>query len=203
MRHFPSIPEPSSRLNTDSKARPRWTKWPALCLLGLIIAILAGLVGGFIGKAVEGKRLSGSSSDTTIQAQTSACSTAYQTPFASLTPSNPSDASDIPKTGCPDISNGSYPLGTFRTTSSNATYKLTCNTDWVGKDIGSIHATSYNDIGATCIGATFVPAWINRTLAMLMVGMSGNCFLKYNASGYPENYNKEEVLGVCLEARYP
>ena len=159
-----------------------WTRWPFLLLFGILIALIAGLIGGFIGKAISGNKQH--NSDTarahpgpgTDNAQASACSSANpSTPTSSTAPTP--DQIVVPQTGCPDTTGR-----TFQSTFSNTTFKLFCNVNWVGGDIASIYATSLSDcvescntvnqyglIDKSCLGATFVPAWANRTLAMQSV----------------------------------
>ena len=61
----------------------------------------------------------------------------------------------------------------------------------------------YAEINKKCIGATFAPAWVNRTLALARVDRPSNCFMKYAATGYPGNKRPEEVVVVCLEGKCP
>lgn len=205
-------PLPSTVEQVYKQPRPKrsWTRWPFLLLFGLLIAVASGLVGGFIGKAIQGSKPHNSA-----QPQASACSSAAPSaPTNSTTP----ETIVIPKTGCTDTGGRTSSVngGTFQTQFSNATYKLFCNVDWIGSDIASIHATSISDcvescdtvnqyglINKTCIGATFVPAWVNRTLALSKVDRPSNCFLKYAAPGYPRNGRDDEVVVVCLEGKCP
>ena len=187
----------------SSATRQRsWTRWPFLLLFGLLIAIIAGLAGGFISKAIESHRHKDNNATTLPSPGDTTNSTTNSTASSQLV---------IPKTGCPD-SGGR----TFQTDVSKATYKLYCNVNWIGNDIAGIAASSisdcveacetvntYGEINKKCLGATFVPAWINKTLAQVRVQRPGNCFLKYNASGYPPNTAPEDIIVVCLEGKCP
>lgn len=78
----------------------------------------------------------------------------------------------IPTTGCPAL-NGH----TLQSTYANITCKLTCNVDSVGYGISATSTHTISARGKTCstinlyknttsVGVTWMPAWINTTLAM-------------------------------------
>lgn len=82
--------------------------------------------------------------------------------------------------------------------------------DWVGYDVGAVSAdtisacveacstvSQYNH--TTCVGVTWVPAWINTTLAMEQVQVPGNCFMKYYVDGLPPNKMEFESVVAFLE----
>ncbi|KAH7390446.1 hypothetical protein BKA66DRAFT_568393 [Pyrenochaeta sp. MPI-SDFR-AT-0127] len=204
---------PVGHIYEQPRPNKSWIRWPFLLLAGLFIAVIAGLAGGFIGKAIEGSKAHNSN-----EAHASACSSAVPSPTSNSTASPTPEAIVVPKTGCTDTGGRTSSVNgnTFQTDFSNATYKLFCNVDWVGKDIASVYATSVSDcvetcdnvnqdnlINKTCIGATFVPAWVDRTLALRNVNRPSNCFLKYDAQGYPGNKREDEVVVACLEGKCP
>ncbi|KAF1851023.1 uncharacterized protein K460DRAFT_412646 [Cucurbitaria berberidis CBS 394.84] len=204
---IPKEPYYSTWPQEPAERRTWWTRWPWLFIIGILTAVLAGLVGGFIGKSIEGNR----HNSAVPNAQASACpSTTASSPTSTTSPSANSQIV-IPKTGCPDATGR-----TFQSSFSNATFKHFCNVDWTGNDIASVYATTISDcvktcstvnqygrINKTCIGATFVPAWANRTQAMQSVDRPSNCFMKYAAEGYPGNKRQEETVVVCLEGKCP
>ncbi|KAF2028989.1 hypothetical protein EK21DRAFT_113366 [Setomelanomma holmii] len=194
-------------------------RWPFLALYAILIAIIAGLAGGFIGEDITTKRLSTSSiPKASIQ---SYCSTPSSTPTTSpsLTTSTPTSASASifertiaqPTTGCvPTTQQKSFKSVTKFLAAQYTTY---CATGWLNDELFALSAASASDCveacvmynghkqssDRTCVGGGFIPEWWNQSRAMdESGGMPYNCFLKSNDSGTGRNEKNVEVVSLCL-----
>lgn len=49
-----------------------------------------------------------------------------------------------------------------------------------------------------CVGAQYIPEFVNETEAMDQSGNPFNCFLKYNSSGMEKNLSGLERISICL-----
>ncbi|KAF2737246.1 hypothetical protein EJ04DRAFT_550647 [Polyplosphaeria fusca] len=197
----------------QSSKNSKWARWPVLVLLSLGVAIVAGVIGGFIGRAV--------SHTSHASSQTLPASTVCPNPEPHSTNTKNSDPSPtlsvlnipIPSTGCPNTNNAS-----IRSDAAGVRYKMMCDVDWQGSDIVSILAPTpsecieacntvnqYSGTGSTrqCIGSTFVPAWVNKTIGLEAVNRPSNCFLKFDAKDYPKNERLVEVVVLCLVGKCP
>lgn len=217
----PSAPLPVTP--TKSTARKGWRRWWILALLGLLIAVGAGLVGGFIGQAIEKGR---QPSSTGLSAPASASSCPNSTTSATTPP--PGQSADIvasiklPNTGC------NYPASKERrringtTNFFKANYTTVCSSGWPSAGLLGIWAIDpsdcieacykYNSAAKAanrpssermCVGSGFVPVWVNRTVSSReqSMGPPFNCFLQSDAAGIvPNDRDKvgEEVVALCL-----
>ncbi|KAF2466880.1 uncharacterized protein BDR25DRAFT_376418, partial [Lindgomyces ingoldianus] len=209
----------------DAKARDRtgrWTRWPFLLVFSLLIAIISGLAGGFIGKAMQTtSNKTGAANIANPNSSPAETSCAPPPPpentTETLSPSpqqNTTTLLAIPTTGCPTSNNQ-----TLFSTITTVSYTLHCAIDWTGSDlvaaltptlsscIEACHTVNqYNATdGKLCVGASFVPSWVNASLALLESARPSNCFLKYkaDAGGWAANKRGVEVVAICLEGRCP
>lgn len=214
---------PFSPYNEDPKpklSRRSLTSSPILILCGLLLAIIAGVAGGFIGKAIEHKS---HKTDTlpedqvcpTVASTSPASPTnASSTPSVTSTPSSATFERTIaqPTTGCASIT--SYNSFKARTEFLEWQYTTICGHGWLNDELIALSAAApsdcveacvmYNahksDSDRTCVGGGFIPEWWNQTRAMDESGsMAYNCFLKSNASGIARNDKKYEVVALCLD----
>ncbi|ORY09782.1 hypothetical protein BCR34DRAFT_567926 [Clohesyomyces aquaticus] len=190
--------------------------WPILSLFGLLIAVLAGLVGGFVGKAIEDNRLLGHSNGAAAgQSQEQACRTNSSSTPTSTSPTAASGTPTastliIPTTGC-DPPTRQYSFKSF-SEQLDMPYTTFCNTDWLSDDlffaisVGSpsdcIESCAFFNSQATgrrCIGGGFIPEWANQSTAMRDMKMPFNCYMRSNDSTIGRNDRNIEVVSLCLE----
>lgn len=214
---------PSSPYSEDPKPvvnRRRLTGWPFLILYGLLLALIAGLAGGFIGKTIEHNKHQNDVSD-----KDESCATPTSlSPTSSTTTSTMSSASSTPSsavferiiaqpsTGCTSVT--SYNSFKARTQFLEWQYTTICGHGWLNDELFALSAATTSDCveacvmynahksdgDRTCVGGGFVPEWWNQTKAMdESGGMAYNCFLKSNASGIARNDKKYEVVALCLD----
>ena len=146
----------------------RWTRWPLLLLYGIILMLVAGLAGGFIGKTLEAKNHS-----TAASAASSTCpspaplaaspisSTAptASTPTSSSTSSAPPAASSSsavfertiasPTSGC----SSSSPYRSFKSRSNffETPYTTICGQGWLENELTAINVATQSDCIESCI----------------------------------------------------
>ncbi|KAF9694800.1 hypothetical protein EKO04_006840 [Ascochyta lentis] len=214
----------STTCDETEKTSPRpgrWTRWPLLLFFGLLLATLAGVAGGFIGKTLESrKRLD------TVSGGSESCSISTSTPPSTSTSPSPTTASTStstsptplfqrtlaqPSTGCSTTS----PYGTFKSVTLflEAPYTTLCGQGWLNSELIALSAATPSDCveacvmynahknaaDRECVGGGFIPAWWNQTKAMEESGgMAYNCFLKSNASGIARNNKAYEVVALCV-----
>lgn len=229
---FAAIPSPDDtpKFYYDSKHYPqqslshRYTRWPFLLTASILIAIISGLIGGFVGKAIEDNRHNGQSHNDQSSNGTlptpSACPTlAPLDNTRNITSQNSTSELSIPQTGCPDVSGR-----TFQSNFSKVSYRIYCNVDWPQNDIVGVFAETMSDCieacetvnsnGLTdgnnnafeCKASVFSPQWINRTRAMEDVQHPSNCYLKHSVTDYPKNSRETDgidIVGLCLEGKCP
>jgi hypothetical protein len=215
---------PSSPYNEDpipDLSRRTLTSWPILILCGLLLATIAGVAGGFIGKTIEHKN-----HQTDALPENEACPTVASTSPASpttssFTPSATSTTSSEtfertiaqPTTDCTSVT--SYNSFKARTKFLEWQYTTICGHGWLNDELIALSAATASDCveacvmynahksesDRTCVGGGFIPEWWNQTRAMgESGGMAYNCFLKSNASGIARNDKKYEVVALCLGA---
>jgi hypothetical protein len=212
-----------------SNGRRTWTRWPLLLLYGLILAVIAGLIGGFVGKAIESNNhttsavLAGSDAcptTPTITSNPSAAPSASTSP-TSISPAasaSPTPSSDVFERVIPQPSSGcdaSAPYRSFKSRSNilGITFTTICGQGWMRDDMVAMSVAtqsdciescstmnSYADNARKCVGAGFIPEWWNQTRAMKESGVTPyNCFLKSNTSGIARNNEKFEVVALCMD----
>tara|TARA_R110002003_G_scaffold48_33_gene4224 strand:- start:239 stop:976 length:738 start_codon:yes stop_codon:yes gene_type:complete len=197
-------------------------RWPFLILYAILIAILAGVGGGFIGSGMTTKRFS---KDTLPRSELQGFCSSIQTPPnpTSPTPTStpPSSASasptlfqrtlPIPTTGCtPPTQQRSFKSVTKFLAAQYTTF---CATGWLNDELFALSAATPSDCveacvmynghkgsgERSCVGGGFIPEWWNQSRAMEESGgMPYNCFLKSNDSGTGRNEKNVEVVSLCL-----
>lgn len=219
----PPLP-PTSGEGEQSQARHATRRrWPLLLLLGLLLMIIAGVAGGFIGKTIERNN---SKRDNSHESETSPTSASASTPSSSLASATtaPSSTAGVstsgvfertiaqPSSGC----SSADPYRSFKARSHflNIPYTTVCGQGWLSYDLTSMSVATQSDCieacsqynahketgDRSCVGAGFIPAWWNQTLAMVESGVTPyNCFLKTNVSGIARNNEKFEVIAICME----
>jgi hypothetical protein len=199
-----------------------WKRWWILALIGLFIALIAGLVGGFIGQEIQKGRGSSDSAASSSPAPTNGNSSATTPP-----PNQPPGTVGTivtPNTGC------NFPQSKDRRRLTNTTvytqtlYTTVCNSGWTSTGLVGLwtltpddcieSCVQYNKYAKgrpgserVCVGGGFVPAWSNQTMAsLIMNGAPFNCFLQANASGIIPNDREKagiEVVALCLDGACP
>ncbi|KAF3050798.1 hypothetical protein E8E11_000477 [Didymella keratinophila] len=214
---------PSTSYDEDPKPNPSrrtLTTWPILILCGLLLATIAGVAGGFIGKTIEQKShqtdtLPENQTCPTVASTSTSPTTSTLTPSATSTPSSQTFERSIaqPTTGCTSAT--SYNSFKARTEFLEWQYTTVCGHGWLNNELIALSAATTSDCveacvmynthksesDRTCVGGGFIPEWWNQTRAMdESGGMAYNCFLKSNASGVARNDKKYEVVALCLDA---
>jgi hypothetical protein len=208
-------------------SRKGWTRWWILAIIGIGIAIIAGVVGGFIGRAIQQGQ--GSSNAFTAQTSSAPAATAIPSPensssSATTPPPNqpPGTIGTIvlPNTGC------NFPTSKERRRISNATeytktgYTTVCNSGWINAGLSGFWTLTPSDCveacvqynkflqdrnskALSCVGGGFIPDFTNRSLAKLISnGAPFNCYLQYNSDGIVPNDREKsglEVVALCLD----
>lgn len=193
----------------DKSKHPRWKVWTVLLLSGIFIAIIAGLIGGFIGKAIQSNQNSSATTGSNAQRQGSTCSSSAPAPSPSS--SQAVTTLPVPTTGCPSTNNTLQ-----RSNETGSTFFMLCNTDWISFNLVSGYMNSVSDCVEACVtfnrymrtnngtypcvGTSFVPSWLNnRTLGIAASDTSGNCFLKYRVNILvAPPYITREAVSMCL-----
>jgi hypothetical protein len=202
--------------------RKTWMRWWVLALIGLFVAVIAGLVGGFIGQAIQKGREPSEVSQ--AQAAAPAPSSCSNSTSAAPTPSPGAPANAvgtivIPDTGCDFPASKERRRIDRQTTFTKVNYTIICNSGWPGSDaiIGLFTLSpsdcmeacaKYNEFvtsptGKRCVGGGFIPDWTNQTLsAKAQGGSSFNCYLKDTNKNIVTNDRAGEgleVVALCLE----
>jgi hypothetical protein len=203
-------------------ARKGWMRWWILALIGLFIALIAGLVGGLAGQAIE----KGRSPSTSAAESSSSPSSSCPNPNSNSTTPSPGAPSNvlggpitIPDTGCnfPDVLIQRAVNSTTKNIKAN--YTTLCNTGWTPpKDqvlvaIWSLtpsdcveacwkynqNANTRQSKDGSCVGAGYLPSWVNQTAgAEAQGGQPFNCNLMKSTQGIKRNDNEIEVVALCL-----
>lgn len=116
--YHPSPTIETYAIPTKPGKEDRWKRWWALALMGLLIAPVAGLVGGFIGQAIEKGRATCTSSDSTLA--TVPVDNAPRTATGIMVNAN---------TGCNFESRERRRIDN-RTEVSRTSYTTVCNSEW-------------------------------------------------------------------------
>lgn len=225
-------PSPStpSEIEKSSPQRGTTRRWPLLLLLGLLLTTIAGVAGGFIGKSIEHRKSKGDVSLTSASASTPSSSLASSTSItmpstAIAMPTSSSTVDDNasglfertivqPSSGC----SSTDPYRSFKARSQilNIPYMTVCGQGWLSSDLISMSVATqsdciescsqYNSVKESsdrmCVGAGFIPAWWNQTLAMVQSKITPyNCFLKTNTGGIARNNEEFEVIAICMEGQ--
>jgi hypothetical protein len=193
-------------------ARQGWKRWWILALIGLFIALLAGLVGGFIGQAIQKGREPSSVPPAATNGNSS----------ASTPPQNLANGTVgtivIPQTGCNFETSRDRNRLSNTTVYSKKRYTTICNSGWVDFLIVGLWTLTPSDCMEACIaynlnaptqrpcvGGGFVPSWTNQTLANIDLGGPPlNCYLQSNSSGVIPNDQEKldnEVVALCLDGK--
>ena len=184
---------------TPSRKR-RWARWQFLLCYGLLIAVVAGLAGGFIGKTIENNNRRNDKAEQ--QAQNTSCRTQVVTQPAiatassiasptalSATISEPTGLAfkrtiPLPDTGC-KLKNTQSSFRSF-TTFLDIQYTTFCNTGWLSDELFAVSVATASDCieacvmynahrpsdsqERICVGGGFIPEWWNQTKAMAESG---------------------------------
>jgi hypothetical protein len=217
------LPSAPSEIEQSQSRCGTARRWPLLLLLGLLLMTIAGVAGGFIGKTIEHNNSKGDVSLVSASASTPSPSLASSTSFAMPTASSTADnnASGVfertiiqPSSGC----SSADPYRSFKARSHilNIPYTTVCGQGWLSSDLISMSVATqsdciescsqYNSVkesgDRSCVGAGFIPAWWNQTLAMVQSKITPyNCFLKTNTSGIARNNQEFEVIAICMEGQ--
>lgn len=207
---------------TPSDKPGKWTRWPLLLIYGLLLAVIAGVVGGFIGKNME---RSNQKAGVVLENETCPTPTSVSAPSAPsaspLSSAAPTPSSAVFERVIPQPSSGcdaSAPFRSFKSRSQRIDVPFTtiCGQGWLGDDISAMSVASQSDCIETCstynsytrtgdrmcVGGGFIPEWWNQTRAMVESGITPyNCFLKSNTSGIARNNEKFEVIALCLDGQ--
>ena len=200
-----SAKEVASNLYTESfepvsmEKQDRWTRWPVLLLYGLIVALNAGLIGGFIGKAIN-NHINDTSLGDGCSSTTS--TTANNTEVRTLS---------IPETDCPSDIHKQILLNRV-STFLKVSYKTLCGRRWTKEYLIAISSPTPSDCieacasyttrgNMTCLGASFVPGWWNQTRAMEGDKKKPfNCFLMGGEDTLIAPNEKDyEIVALCLK----
>ncbi|KAF9695035.1 hypothetical protein EKO04_007080 [Ascochyta lentis] len=194
----------------------RWTRWPLLLLYGLLIAIIAGVIGRFIGK-----RIANNSNNNNSKVNNNDSNNNKNDTFVNSESPNPSNSSSnnstlarilpIPTTGCSSISEQKYLASVSALWKVD--YTTMCGTRWTDPQLTALSAATPSDCieacqsynaaeppnAQVCLGASFVPRWWNQTLAMEQKNEPFNCFLMENNTIINRNQLGFEVVALCLK----
>ncbi|KAH7116198.1 hypothetical protein B0J11DRAFT_119270 [Dendryphion nanum] len=167
----PYAHEQYPEVHDQEKGKRNWKAWPFLILYGLLLALLGGIIGGFVGKAIESKNHNNASSSSVsgnganTEELRGACSSAIAIPTSSVIPTSiapsatPSaseaptvtQAITIPTTGCNPKSPDDF--GSFfnsKSTNLGITFTTFCSRGWVGEDVFAMSAMTPSDCIEAC-----------------------------------------------------
>lgn len=128
------------------KRPSRFLRWPALIFYALVIAVLAGVIGGFIGKTITARNTSPPSPSTALPSLSAA-------PLSSPTPT-PSPTLfqrtlPIPTTGCtPPTQQRSFKSVTQFLAAQYTTF---CATGWLNDELFAVSVASASDCVEACV----------------------------------------------------
>ncbi|KAJ8118953.1 hypothetical protein OPT61_g165 [Boeremia exigua] len=206
-----------------AEKRRNLTSWPLLLLYGLVLSIVAGVAGGFIGKTIERNTYKNDAAATEKEScpTPAAISTPITTPttVSSASSTIPTSSSTTfvrtlaqPTTGC--VSKTTYETFSARTKFLEWKYTTMCGQGWLNDELIALSAATPSDCMEACImynaykssgdrpcvGGGFIPEWWNQTRAMDESGrMPYNCFLKSSVSGIARNDKDYEVVALRVD----
>ncbi|KAH7087337.1 hypothetical protein FB567DRAFT_442838 [Paraphoma chrysanthemicola] len=204
---YPDAPLPAAR-------RKGFTRWWVLALIGLIIAIIAGLVGGFIGQAIQKGRESSTFSPSPSNGSS------VKPPAGSSSDSN--DTIVLPDTGCGWPGSKQRKRMPSTSTYSHMKFTTICNSGWKGnaeiigiwtltpsdciESCARFNLNQENHKNTTkCVGGGFIPDWTNRTVgSRAQQGQPFNCFLHSTTDALTSNDQEfvgVEVVALCLQGQ--
>jgi hypothetical protein len=180
----PAAPEPVAPIKRPSI----FLRWPFLVLYAILIAVLAGTGGGFIGKDITTKRLERGTLSrpesqefcSSIQpSPTSNAPTPTSTPISSsASPTIFQRELPVPTTGCNPITQQRSFKSVTRFLA--APYTTYCATGWLNDELFALSAATASDCieacvmynghkgsaDRNCVGGGFIPEWWNQSRAM-------------------------------------
>jgi hypothetical protein len=219
---------PPENVPDITRARKGWMRWWILALLGLLIAVIAGLVGGFIGQAIQ-KNSEPSSASPPPVSTPSSCPD-LNANSSSVTPP-PGGAANVvgtivlPDTGCDWPNSKTQRRIDSQTKPFTTKYTTVCNTGWsppLDDIITGVYTISPSDCieacakfnqfaraslstPGRCVGAGFIASWTNRTVAaQQQTGQLFNCYMMRSNESMHENERADvgtEVVALCLEGQ--
>lgn len=168
---FPEVVPPAfhraqkevTNLNLEPNApssQPSWTRWPLLLVYGICVALIAGVIAGFIGKRISDDPQDHHHANTSLYLPTN--TSADDKPLVRIL--------FILTTGCSPINKRKY-LYPIRSDFTGVYYTTLCATRWTDKHLTAISAATcsncieacdnFNDYGPAkaCLGTSFVPQW--------------------------------------------
>lgn len=184
--------------------KPSWTRWPFLLVYRICFALIAGVIGGFIGKGISDNPQVHQHANTSFYPPTN--TSANDKPLARILP--------IPTTGCSPVDKRKY-LHPTHSDFTGVHYTTLCATRWTDNHLAAISAAipsdcieacnSFNDFGPAkaCLGASFVPQWWNQTAAMERKRAPFNYFLMDDNKTVFANDLGFEVVALCLDESCP
>jgi hypothetical protein len=215
----PTVDATCTESEKPTTRQGKWSRWPLLLLCGVLLMIIAGVAGGFIGKTIEHRKYEGANS---LESETCPKSTSAATPSSSILSSTlsatPTPSSTVfertipqPSSGC----NSTDPYHSFKSRSYflEVPYTTICGQGWLNDELTAMSVATQSDCieacvmynaykqssDRSCVGGGFIPEWWNQTRAMLESGkMPYNCFLKTNTTGIARNNKEYEVIALCM-----
>lgn len=205
---------PQTPLPHPPAKHTNYARWLLIVAVGVIIAVIAGLAGGFIGKSIEaGKPKEPANAAASAPSAADICSaqptptqaTVLTTTATETLVVQPSATGtvNVPLTGCTGSGN------ITGRTNYGVNYTTICQTDWPGNDIfaftsGSVYDCAdscwmWNNYGVKrppCIASAFVPDWLDSSLAIEEVGAPMNCFLKSAANPVTAGVREKVILAL-------
>ena len=148
---------------SSSNGRRNWTRWPLLLLYGLILAVIAGLVGGFVGKAIESNNHRASA--------TAGTDAACATPTAA--PLNPSGAPSASASASPTAS----PAASAAPTPSSSVFERVIPQPSSGCDASAPYRSFKSRSNMLGIPFTTIcgQGWMRDDLVAMSVGTQSDC----------------------------
>jgi len=192
-----TIPNATTQIHepVSGQRHQRWTQWPYLILYSLILTLNAGLIGGYIGRAITSDRNS--------------CSIVSDTP--KIHPDAPTLS--IPRPNCPSDIHEQNVLDNQVSMFSRIEYKTLCGRRWTKDYLIAISSATVSDCAeacasytiqanTTCAGASYVPTWWNQMLAMEEKDKPFNCFFMGGEDdGIVANEKEDEIVALCLKGK--
>lgn len=179
-------------------------RWPFILAYGIVVAIMACVIGGLIGKAIFDNHQDHYYPSNEFSPPPNTTST--NNTLARILP--------VPTTGCSPVSKRKY-LHPTHSDFLNVHYTTLCATRWTDNHLAALSVAtpsdcieacdSLNDYNPpkACLGASFVPQWWNQTRAMERKRAPFNCFLMGENKTMFANELGWEVVALCLDDSCP